>query len=115
MPLIEDDRAEDSTLEPIASVGRGCRLPGSVGSAGKLRDLLCKKESVQTPKVPSNRFNIDAHYHPDLARPGGFNSLGGYFLDGNLEDFDPLFFNMYDYYRSIHMPRRSTKQGSGHR
>ncbi|OCL10070.1 putative polyketide synthase [Glonium stellatum] len=94
MPFIVDSSAEDSTLEPIAIVGMGCRLPGSVDSASKLWDLLCKKESVQTPKVPKNRFNIDAHYHPDLARPGSFTSLGGYFLDGNLEDFDPTFFNM---------------------
>lgn len=44
--------------------------------------------------MPSNRFNIDAHYHPDLSRPGSFSAMGGYFLDGNLEDFDPTFFNM---------------------
>ena len=56
--------------------------------------MLREKRSVQTSKVPSSRFNIDAHYHPDLARPGSFKSLGGYFLDGNLEDFDPTFFNM---------------------
>lgn len=49
---------------------------------------------MRTPKVPSNRFNIDAHYHPDLARPGSFSALGGYFLDGNLEDFDASFFGM---------------------
>lgn len=26
--------------------------------------------------------------------PGSFNVAGGYFLDGNLEDFDPTFFNI---------------------
>ena len=56
--------------------------------------MLQKKGSVQTPRVPSNRFNIDAHYHPDLSRPGSFHSLGGYFLDGDLADFDPSFFGM---------------------
>ncbi|KAI2041594.1 hypothetical protein LOZ39_001456 [Ophidiomyces ophidiicola] len=94
MPSAIHSLGEDSPLEPIAIVGMSCRLPGAVDSASKLWDLLCKKGSVQTPKVPSNRFNIDAHYHPDLARPGSFNSFGGYFLDGNLEDFDPTFFNM---------------------
>lgn len=53
-----------------------------------------KKGSVQTPKVPENRFNIDAHFHRNLERPGSFNVLGGYFLDGAPEDFDPTFFNM---------------------
>lgn len=57
-------------------------------------DMLKAKGSGQTPKVPSNRFNIDAHYHKTLERPGSFNVLGGYFLDGALEDFDPSFFNI---------------------
>lgn len=71
-----------------------CRLPGSVDSAIKLWDLLVRKGSVQTPKVPENRFNIDAHFHKDLERPGSFNVAGGYFLDGAPEDFDPSFFNI---------------------
>ena len=57
-------------------------------------DLLVQKGSVQTPKVPESRFNIDAHFHENLERPGSFNVLGGYFLDGLVEDFDPTFFNM---------------------
>ncbi|KAL4895733.1 ketoacyl-synt-domain-containing protein [Aspergillus ambiguus] len=85
---------ENSSLEPIAIVGMACRLPGSVNSPSRLWELLCKNQSVRTPRVPGSRFNIDAHYHPDLGRPGSFNSLGGYFLDGSLEDFDPTFFNM---------------------
>lgn len=63
-------------------------------SSSKLWELICKKDAVQTAKVPSNRFNIDAHYHPDRARPGSIRSMGGYFLDGNLEDFDPSFFGI---------------------
>lgn len=57
-------------------------------------DLLVQKGSVQTPKVPESRFNIDAHFHENLERPGSFNVLGGYFLDGRVENFDPTFFNM---------------------
>lgn len=56
--------------------------------------MLKRKGSGQTPKVPKSRFNIDAHYHENLERPGSFNVLGGYFLDGLLEDFDPTFFNI---------------------
>ena len=63
-------------------------------SASSLWQLLKDKGSGQTPKVPENRFNIDSHFHPNLERPGSFNVLGGYFLDGAPEDFDPTFFNM---------------------
>lgn len=44
--------------------------------------------------MPESRFNIDAHYHERLDRPGSFNVPGGYFLDGRPEDFDPTFFNI---------------------
>ena len=52
------------------------------------------KGSVQTPRVPESRFNIDAYLHSDLERPGSFNVAGGYFLDQPAENFDPSFFNM---------------------
>ncbi|KAK8104667.1 lovastatin nonaketide synthase [Apiospora kogelbergensis] len=91
MPFVED---KNEGLEPIAIVGMACRLPGSIDTAAKFWDTLREKRSVRTPKVPSNRFNIDAHYHPDNARPGSYSSLGGYFLDGDPVDFDPTFFNM---------------------
>lgn len=53
-----------------------------------------RKGSGNTEKVPSTRFNIDAHFHKNLERPGSFNVLGGYFLDGPAENFDPTFFNL---------------------
>lgn len=56
--------------------------------------MLVNKGSGQTPRVPSTRFNIDAHYHANLERPGSFNVLGGYFLDEDVRNFDPTFFNM---------------------
>lgn len=56
--------------------------------------MLVEKRDGQTPKVPASRFNIDAHYHKNLERPGSFNVLGGYFLDGSPHDFDANAFNM---------------------
>ena len=44
--------------------------------------------------MPKTRFNIDAHFHKNNDRPGSFNVLGGYFLDGKAENFDPTFFNL---------------------
>lgn len=56
--------------------------------------MLVEKRTGQTAKVPESRFNIDAHLHENLHRPGSFNVPGGYFLDGSPEDFDPTFFNI---------------------
>ncbi|KAI0205864.1 hypothetical protein F4808DRAFT_447810 [Astrocystis sublimbata] len=92
MPYITDEKRRGP--EPVAIVSMACRLPGSIDSASKFWQLLREKRSVQTAKVPPTRFNIDAHYHPDLSRPGSYSSLGGYFLDENPVDFDPTFFNM---------------------
>ncbi|KAI1188567.1 hypothetical protein F5B17DRAFT_262823 [Nemania serpens] len=92
--LVQDEVLEDSTLEPVAICGMACRLPGGVDSDTSFWQMLMEKRSGQTPKVPESRFNIDAHYHENLARPGSFNVAGGYFLDGRPDDFDPTFFNM---------------------
>ncbi|KAI5460574.1 lovastatin nonaketide synthase [Mariannaea sp. PMI_226] len=81
-------------LEPIAICGMACRLPGQVDSPSALWKLLLEKKSTSSSKVPETRFNIDAHFHKNLERPGSFNVLGGYFLDGPAENFDPTFFNI---------------------
>ncbi|KAI0803477.1 hypothetical protein GGR55DRAFT_682621 [Xylaria sp. FL0064] len=93
--LVEQDEGlGDSTLEPVAICGMACRLPGGVDSDSSFWQMLVEKRSGQTPRVPKSRFNIDAHYHENLARPGSFNVEGGYFLDGLPDDFDPTFFNI---------------------
>ena len=96
MPYINDTPppVEAPELEPIAICGMGCRLPGKVDSPSSLWDLLLRKGSGNSAKVPRSRFNIDAHFHKSLERPGSFNVLGGYFLDGLAENFDPTFFNL---------------------
>ncbi|KAI1101537.1 putative polyketide synthase [Jackrogersella minutella] len=86
--------AESTILEPIAICGMACRLPGGIDSDSSFWKMLVEKRTGQTPKVPKSRFNIDAHYHENLDRPGSFNVAGGYFLDRNPVDFDPTFFNM---------------------
>ncbi|KAL9127726.1 MAG: hypothetical protein Q9217_003456 [Psora testacea] len=88
------DGHESPDLEPIAICGMASRLPGGIDSDSSFWRMLVEKRSGQTPKVPKSRFDIDAHYHESLERPGSFNVAGGYFLDGRPEDFDPTFFNM---------------------
>ncbi|KAH8890708.1 KR domain-containing protein [Thozetella sp. PMI_491] len=81
-------------LEPIAVIGMGCRLPGDVASPSAFWDLIMSSGTGNTPKVPANRFNIDAYMHKNNDRPGSFGVLGGYFLNGDLGDFDPALFNI---------------------
>ncbi|KAF4991488.1 hypothetical protein FGRMN_7799 [Fusarium graminum] len=114
MPHFKEKAEIDGVgLEPIAIVGMckskqaqitdlllrahsqaACQLPGGINSSSSLWEALENKRSVQTPKVPASRFNIDAYLHENLERPGSFNVAGGYFLDGTPEDFDPTFFNI---------------------
>ncbi|KAI0017755.1 KR domain-containing protein [Xylariomycetidae sp. FL0641] len=84
----------EEQLEPIAVIGMGCRLPGDVSSSSEFWDLMMSKGTGQTPKVPASRFNIDAHLHANNDRPGSFGVKGGYFLNGDLADFDPALFGI---------------------
>ncbi|KID93456.1 reducing type I polyketide synthase, partial [Metarhizium majus ARSEF 297] len=81
-------------LGPIAVVGMGCRLPGNVSSPVQFWDMMMNKRTAPHSTVPSSRFKIDAHLHPNNERPGSFNVPGGYFLDGSLHEFDPGLFNI---------------------
>ncbi|XXH00491.1 hypothetical protein Hte_006837 [Hypoxylon texense] len=92
--VLAGSEPETPVLEPIAICGMSCRLPGGVDSDSSFWNMLIEKRTGQTAKVPASRFNIDAHYHENLDRPGSFNVPGGYFLDGRPEDFDPTFFNI---------------------
>lgn len=56
--------------------------------------MMLNKGTGQMDKVPSSRFNIDAHFHENNDRPGSFAVKGGYFLHENLTEFDPPFFGV---------------------
>ena len=55
---------------------------------------MINKNTGRTPKVPSSRFNIDAHFHENNERPGSFGVLGGYFLKSDLQEFDAVPFGI---------------------
>lgn len=79
--------------EPIAVIGSGCRFPGGAISPSKLWELL-KNPRDLVKKVPKERFNVDAFYHPDGAHHGRTNARYAYFLDDDPYTFDPAFFNI---------------------
>lgn len=69
-------------------------MPGDVRSPADLWELILSKGIANKAKVPKSRFNIDAYLNASNDRPGSFNIPGGYFLEGDPEDFDPGLFNI---------------------
>ncbi|KAJ6072042.1 ketoacyl-synt-domain-containing protein [Penicillium canescens] len=82
-----------SAIEPIAIVGTGCRFPGNCSSSARLWELLRSPQNVAS-KVPADRFNVDAFYHPDGTHHGTTNVKEGYFLKEDVRAFDASFFNI---------------------
>lgn len=77
--------------EPIAIVGIGCRLPGSVSSPEDLWQLLSEGQSGWG-KVPADRWNSESFYHPDGESIQAYNAQSGYFLTHDIAKFDSRFF-----------------------
>jgi acyl transferase domain-containing protein/NADPH:quinone reductase-like Zn-dependent oxidoreductase/NADP-dependent 3-hydroxy acid dehydrogenase YdfG/acyl carrier protein len=79
------------TIEPIAIVGIGCRLPGGVRGPDTLWKLLAGSVDAIT-EIPEDRWDIAATYHEKL-RSGRMNTRWGGFLD-NIDRFDEQFFGV---------------------
>jgi microcystin synthetase protein McyG len=78
-------------VEPIAIIGIGCRFPGAKNPEAFWR-LLQNGVDIIT-EVPSERWDIDALYHPESATPGKMNTRWGGFLE-QVDRFDPSFFRI---------------------
>ena len=78
--------------DPIAIVGIGCRLPGGANTPESLWRLLC--DGVETAReVPSDRWNVDAWYDPDLSAIAKTVTKRGSFLD-RIDNFDSDYFGI---------------------
>lgn len=76
---------------PIAIVGYSYRAP-KIGRKG-LWDFLAEAKSAWS-RVPEDRFQQDAYYHPDPEKRGCFSSQGAHFLPDDIYKFDAPFFNL---------------------
>ncbi|KAK4112601.1 ketoacyl-synt-domain-containing protein [Canariomyces notabilis] len=79
--------------KPIGIVGASCRFAGGVTNPSKLWQLLANPTDL-SQKIPANRFNIEAFFHPDGEYHGTTNSPKAYFLDQDHRVFDCSFFNI---------------------
>ena len=51
--------------DPTAIIGLACRVPGAQNST-KLWENIVEQKDLQK-KIPADRFNVDAFYHPNGA------------------------------------------------
>lgn len=61
-------------MEPIAIIGMSFKFPGGAETSDEFWKLLVEKRNVAS-KVPEDRFNADAFWHPDSKRQ---NIVGKY-------------------------------------
>ncbi|MGA7487759.1 MAG: SDR family NAD(P)-dependent oxidoreductase [Xanthobacteraceae bacterium] len=80
------------SVEPIAIVGIGCRLPGGVRSPDDLWNLLVAGTDAVV-EVPEERWHLPAMYHPDPTKRGRMSTRWGGFLD-QVDRFDAQFFGI---------------------
>ncbi|GLE52940.1 type I polyketide synthase [Mycobacterium montefiorense] len=78
--------------EPVAVLGIGCRLPGSVTGPDSFWQLLMDgRDAVDV--VPADRWDADAFYDPDPQAPGRMTTKWGGFVD-DVAGFDADFFGI---------------------
>jgi myxalamid-type polyketide synthase MxaE and MxaD len=86
--VVQDTSAKN---EPIAIIGIGCRFPGANDPAAFWQLLRDGVDAIS--EVPADRFDLNAFYDADPAKPGKMNTRWGGFL-GQVDQFDPNFFGI---------------------
>ena len=81
-----------AVAEPVAVVGIGCRFPGDVMGPESFWDLLVEGRSAIS-RVPADRWDADAFYHPDPLTPGHMTTKWGGFVP-DIAGFDAEFFGI---------------------
>ncbi len=84
--------SEARAREPVAIVGMGCRLPGSVATPAEYWALLREGRSGIV-EVPADRWDVDAFYDADPKAVGKMYTRHGGFLD-RIDEFDAAFFGI---------------------
>ncbi len=81
-----------AVAEPVAVVGIGCRFPGDVTGPDSFWDLLVQGRNAIS-RIPADRWDADAFYHPDPLTPGRMTTKWGGFVP-DVAGFDAEFFGI---------------------
>ncbi len=82
----------ESSYEPIAVIGMGCRFPGGADNPESFWRLLHDGVDAVT-EIPHDRWNVEAFYDPDPSAPGKTYARHGAFLN-HVNTFDAQFFGI---------------------
>ncbi|MBH8561399.1 type I polyketide synthase [Nostoc sp. CENA67] len=83
---------EQAKTEPIAVIGMSCRFPGGANTPEQFWQLLSNGVDA-IAEVPSDRWDADAYFDPDLSSPDKMNTRWGGFLN-DIDMFDSFFFGI---------------------
>ena len=64
----DEHTAGVAVADPSVIVGMACRVPGAINT-NQLWKVLAEKQDLQK-KIPEDRFNVDAYYHPQGTNKG---------------------------------------------
>lgn len=84
---------DDGSTTPLAIVGMALEFPQDADNVESFWQMILAGRCAST-KFPSDRFNIDAFYHPGDDRPSTIPVRGGHFLKEDLGAFDAPFFSI---------------------
>ncbi|KAL8880976.1 MAG: hypothetical protein Q9198_001723 [Flavoplaca austrocitrina] len=83
----------DRIMEPIAVISMAARLPEDEESGVDFWEMI-KRGHTAASKIPKDRINMDAFYHPNADRSDTTNVRSRHFLKGNIAAFDAPFFTI---------------------
>lgn len=81
-----------TSVEPIAVIGIGCRLPGGANTPEQFWQLLHNGVDTTAP-IPATRWSVDDYYDPNPSAPGKMVVRAGSFLP-EVDRFDAHFFGI---------------------
>ena len=104
---MERDWRSSRSIRPdaFAIIGMGCRFPGSANTPEQFWKLLCDGVDA-IAEIPRERFDIDAFFDADPAKPGKISTRWGGFIDC-IDKFDAEFFGI--------SPRETSRMDPQHR
>ncbi|KAH8652666.1 putative polyketide synthase [Tricladium varicosporioides] len=79
--------------DAIAVIGFSLRFPQEATSPESFWNMLMASKSART-KVPKERYNVDAFYHPGGNKAGMLNVQHGHFIKDDIAGFDAPFFSL---------------------